>query len=40
MENFNYAFISNKNNIENMVDNYKCENKDKVLLNVKLKLKN
>ena len=38
MENFNYAFISNKNNIENMVDNYKCENKDKVLLNLKLKL--
>jgi hypothetical protein len=40
MENFNYAFISNKNNIENTtnINNYRCENKDKVLLNLKLKL--
>ena len=36
MENFNYAFISNKNNIGNMTDinDYDC-NKEQVLLNLK-----
>jgi hypothetical protein len=40
MENFNYAFISNKNNIENMTDinDYNCNKKEKVLLNLKIKL--
>ena len=40
MENYSYAYISGKNNIENMadIDNYKCEKKDKILLNLKLKL--
>ncbi len=40
MQNYSYTYIKEKNNIENMsdIDNYKCDKKNTVLLNLKLKL--